>query len=82
MGHTRANGSAASEIRTLSTSLLAQKLTIADYVRPTLRHGREFASDLLNLTLASPDVNRYQKSDKDAARVAFPTKMSVGMRTV
>ena len=28
---------------------------------------REFASDLLNLTLAAPDINRYQKSDKDAA---------------
>ena len=27
----------------------------------------EFASDLLNLTLASPSVNRHQKSDKDAA---------------
>ena len=28
---------------------------------------RAFASDLLNLTLASPNVNRYQKSSKDAA---------------
>ncbi len=28
---------------------------------------RRFASDLLNLTLASPSVNRHQKSDKDAA---------------
>ena len=28
---------------------------------------RQFASDLLNLTLAHPDVNRQQKSDKDAA---------------
>ena len=28
---------------------------------------REFASDLLNLTLASPAVNRWQKSGKDAA---------------
>ena len=28
---------------------------------------RRFASDLLNLTLASPGVNRHQKSDKDAA---------------
>ena len=27
----------------------------------------EFASDLLNLTLASPSVNRYQKSDNDVA---------------
>ena len=27
----------------------------------------EFASDLINLTLASPSVNRHQKSDKDAA---------------
>ena len=27
----------------------------------------EFASDLLNLTLASPSVNRHQKSAKDAA---------------
>ena len=26
-----------------------------------------FSSDLLNLTLASPEVNRHQKSDKDAA---------------
>ena len=28
---------------------------------------RRFASDLLNLTLASPEVNRYQKVAKDAA---------------
>ena len=28
---------------------------------------RSFAGDLLNLTLASPAVNRHQKSDKDAA---------------
>ena len=28
---------------------------------------RRFASDLRNLTLASPSVNRYQKSGKDAA---------------
>ena len=28
----------------------------------------QFASDLLNLTLASPKVNRRQKSDKDAAK--------------
>ena len=28
---------------------------------------REFAADLLNLTLADPSVNRHQKSDKDAA---------------
>ena len=27
----------------------------------------EFASDLINLTLASPSVNSHQKSDKDAA---------------
>ena len=29
---------------------------------------KEFASDLLNLTLASPSVNRHQKVDKDAAQ--------------
>ena len=28
---------------------------------------KRFASDLLNLTLASPEVNRQQKSAKDAA---------------
>ena len=28
---------------------------------------KKFASDLLNLTLASPSVNRHQKSDKDIA---------------
>lgn len=28
---------------------------------------RQFANDLLNLTLASPSVNRHQKVDKDAA---------------
>ena len=28
---------------------------------------KEFASDLFNLTLASPSVNRYQKSDNDVA---------------
>ena len=31
------------------------------------RTRREFARDLLNLTLASPSLNRSQKSDKDAA---------------
>ena len=30
-------------------------------------HGTEFASDLMNLTLASPSVNRHQKSGYDAA---------------
>ena len=29
---------------------------------------RRFANDLLNLTLASPKVNRYQKSGRDAAK--------------
>lgn len=28
---------------------------------------RKFANDLLNLTLATPNVNRYQKTDKDLA---------------
>ena len=28
---------------------------------------KEFSKDLLNLTLASPSVNRHQKSAKDAA---------------
>ena len=28
---------------------------------------KQFASDLLNLTLASPEINRHQKSGKDAA---------------
>ena len=28
---------------------------------------RQFASDLINLTLASPTLNRHEKSDKDAA---------------
>ena len=31
------------------------------------RTRRRFARDLLNLTLASPSVNRHQKSDRDAA---------------
>ena len=34
---------------------------------PDAATKRRFASDLLNLTLASPSVNRSQKSDKDAA---------------
>ena len=33
----------------------------------TVERRKEFARDLLNLTLASPAVNRDQKSDKDAA---------------
>ena len=33
----------------------------------TVERRKEFARDLLNLTLASPGVNRDQKSDKDAA---------------
>ena len=31
------------------------------------RRKRRFSSDLLNLTLASPEVNRHQKSGKDGA---------------
>ncbi len=31
------------------------------------RTRRRFARDLLNLTLASPSLNRHQKSDRDAA---------------
>jgi hypothetical protein len=33
----------------------------------TAAKRRRFATDLLNLTLASPDVNRGQKNDRDAA---------------
>ena len=33
----------------------------------TVERRKEFARDLLNLTLASPEVNRDRKSDKDAA---------------
>ena len=33
----------------------------------TVERRKEFATDLLNLTLASPGVNRDQKRDKDAA---------------
>ena len=32
------------------------------------KERRRFANDLLNLTLASPSVNRFQKSGKDAAK--------------
>lgn len=32
-----------------------------------IKRRREFAGDILNLTLASPTVNRSQKSDRDAA---------------
>ena len=34
----------------------------------TVERRKEFARDLLNLTLASPGVNRDQKRDKDAAK--------------
>jgi len=33
----------------------------------TAETRRRFATDLLNLTLASPEVNRGQKNDRDAA---------------
>ena len=33
---------------------------------------RRFATDLLNLTLASPHVNRYEKVDRDAAEWVPP----------
>ena len=32
-----------------------------------MREGGSSASDLLNLTLASPSVNRHQKTDNDVA---------------
>jgi hypothetical protein len=35
--------------------------------RATRSTRRRFATDLLNLTLASPDVNRRQKNDRDAS---------------
>ena len=34
---------------------------------------RRFATDLLNLTLASPEVNRGQKNDRDAAAWVIAT---------
>ena len=46
----------------------------------TVDRRKEFARDLFNLTLASPGVNRDQKSDKDAAELTFPTPIGVGMR--
>ena len=42
---------------------------------------RAFARDLLNLTLASPGLNRYQKCDKDVAtgrRIATPVGLRIG----
>ena len=43
------------------------KLTTADSAPADLNTRRQFANDLLNLTLASPSVNRHQKSDNDPA---------------
>ena len=41
---------------------------------------RQFAGDLLNLTLASPAVNRSHKSAKDAGGMAPRTSTTAGLR--
>ena len=60
-------GSKTSGRRTSSTSLPAPRPTTADSAPPLRKREGSSPPDLLNLTLASPSVNRHQKSDNDAA---------------
>ena len=64
---TRGVGSPARRRRTSSTWWLGPRRTTAACALQTQRPGVGFASDLLNLTLAGPRVNRYEKVDPDAA---------------
>ncbi len=66
-GRTPAHGSTAHLRPTSSTLSHAPRPTTAASAQRILRRSGGFASGLLNLTLASPSVNRSQKSDKDAA---------------
>ena len=65
--YTVAPGSPAPPRPTSSTSSPAQRPMTADCARRTPPPGVSLPADLLNLTLASPAVNRSQKSAKDAA---------------
>ena len=64
---TRGVGSRASPTRTSNTWWLAPRRTTADLCAADLATGRRFSTDPLNLTLAGPRVNRYEKVDRDAA---------------
>ena len=66
-GRTAGLGSPARARRTSSTSSRAQRRTNSGLCAAGETTRRRFAADLLNLTLASPTVNRAQKSGKDAA---------------
>ena len=45
-----------------------QGVTMSDLCNASSNTRRAFANDLLNLTLASPSVNRHQQVDKDLAQ--------------
>ena len=62
---TRGPGSTASGTPTSNTSWRALRPTTAACAPPTRKHRDRFASDILNLTLASLSVNRHQKVAKD-----------------
>ena len=49
------------------SSSLPQRRTIPGLCAASAAVRRRFASDLDNLTLATPDLNRYRKRDHDAA---------------
>ena len=65
--HTPALGSKASGRRTSSTSSARSEAHDSGLCAAGAATWSEFASDLLNLTLASPSVNRHQKSANDVA---------------
>ena len=67
MGPTPGHGLRALRKQTSNTLWPAPRPTTAASVPPVRVTWSEFAADLLNLTLASPSVNRHQKSDKDVS---------------
>ena len=67
MGPTRARASHRPARPTSNISWPPVRPTIPACVQPTVRPGPGSPRDLRNLTLASPQVNRYEKSGKDAA---------------
>ena len=64
---TRGVGLRASPTRTSSTWWLGPRRTTAACALQTQRPGFASRADLLNLTLAGPRVNRYEKVDHDGA---------------
>ena len=64
---TRGDGSRARPTRTSNTWWARSEAHDSGLCAADLATRRRFATDLLNLTLAGPRVNRYEKVDRDAA---------------